>query len=497
MNLNTFTLNGELVIISRRNSASKHKSAIKTSFFSTLRFRIVVIMLVLSIIPSVIITNAICSTYMNLAVSSRIAIVRNQCIMLNNQIASGDYLSNTTNPIINSEIDMLTSIYGGRIQIIDDNMKIVKDSFGLDSGKYLLSSAVINCFKGQEYSNNDEDNSIVELALRITDPSSNDSDAKGVMLISFSTREITSNYSILQRNALIVLGIIVVMIIVFGLLFSGILVRPFKKITNAINSLMLEPIHVNDYEETRQISDAFNRLIVQVKDQDDNRQEFVSNVSHELKTPLASMKVLADSLNMNPEASVEQFREFMKDISEEIDRENAIITDLLSLVSMDKNADDMHVENTNINEIVELVVKRLRPIADIKNVELITDSFKTVEAEVDPTKITLVISNIVENGIKYNKPEGGWVRISLNADHKYFYLTISDSGIGMPQDATEKIFERFYRVDKSHSREIGGTGLGLAIVKGAITMHKGMIRVSSVENEGSTFSIRIPLVHVA
>ena len=492
-----FTPNGELVIISRHNSAAKHNAAIKASFFSTLRFRIVVIMLVLSIVPSVIITNAVCSTYLNMAVNSRTAIVRNQCIMLSNQIASGDYLTNASNAIINSEIDMLTSIYGGRIQIIDTNLKIIKDSFGLDRGKYMLSSAVINCFKGQEYSNNDEDNNIVEMALRITDPSSEENETKGVMLISFSTREITSNYSVLQRNATVVLGIIVVMIIVFGLLFSGILVRPFKKITNAINSLTLEPIHVNDYDETRQISDAFNRLIVQVKDQDDNRQEFVSNVSHELKTPLASMKVLADSLNMNPNATVEQFREFMKDISEEIDRENAIITDLLSLVSMDNNVEGLHVENTNINDIVELVVKRLRPIADVNNVELITDSFKTVEAEVDPTKITLIITNIVENGIKYNKPEGGWVRISLNADHKYLYLTISDSGIGMPQEATVKIFERFYRVDKSHSREIGGTGLGLAIVKSAITMHKGMIRVTSTENEGSTFSIRIPLVHVA
>lgn len=492
-----FTRNGELVIISKRKSAKKHNSAIKSSFFSTLRFRIVVIMLVLSIIPSVIITNAVCSTYLNMAVTSRTAIVRNQCIMLSNQIASGDYLTDASNDIINSEIDMLTSIYGGRIQIIDNNLKIIKDSFELDRGKYMLSSAVINCFKGQEYSNNDEDNGIVEMALRITDPSSEESDTMGVMLISFSTREITTNYAILQRNATIVLGIIVVMIIVFGLLFSGILVRPFKKITNAINSLMLEPIHVNDYDETRQISDAFNRLIVQVKDMDDNRQEFVSNVSHELKTPLASMKVLADSLNMNPEATLEQFREFMKDISEEIDRENAIITDLLSLVTMDKNAGDIHVENTNINALIELVVKRLRPLADMNNVELIVDSFKTVEAEVDKSKIMQIVSNIVENGIKYNKPDGGWVRISLNADHKYFYLTISDSGIGMPQEATEKIFERFYRVDKSHSREIGGTGLGLAIVKGAITMHKGMIRVTSTENEGSTFSIRIPLAYVA
>ena len=98
--------------------------------------------------------------------------------------------------------------------------------------------------------------------------------------------------------------------------------------------------------------------------------------------------------------------------------------------------------------------------------------------------------------IKYNKPEGGWVRISLNADRKYFYVTIADSGIGIPDEDIDNIFERFYRVDKSHSRDIGGTGLGLAITKSAIAMHRGAIRVHSKPGEGTTFSIRIPLVHV-
>ncbi len=454
-------------------------------------------MLILSVIPAVIITNAVCSGYINMAITNRIAIVRNQCVMLSNQIAIGDYLVDAGNEVINSQIDMLTSIYGGRIQIIDDNFMIVKDTFSLDQGKYILSSAVIDCFNGLEYSNYDENNNIVELALKITNPSDESSDAMGVMLISFSTREIYNNYVVLQRNATIVLGMIVVLIIIFGVILSGFLVRPFKKITNAINSLALEPIHVDNYAETKQISDAFNRLIIQVKDMDVGRQEFVANVSHELKTPLASMKVLADSLNMNPEATVEQYREFMHDISAEIDRENAIITDLLSLVSMDNNVNELHVETANINELVDFVVKRLRPIADVNNVELIIDSFKSVEAEVDVTKMTLIISNIVENAIKYNKPEGGWVRISLNADHSFFYLTISDSGIGIPSGAEEKIFDRFYRVDKSHSKEIGGTGLGLAIVKSAITMHKGAIRVVSNVGEGSTLSIRIPLVYVA
>ena len=164
---------------------------------------------------------------------------------------------------------------------------------------------------------------------------------------------------------------------------------------------------------------------------------------------------------------------------------------------MDKKASDLNIESANINELLEQVLKRLRPIADKQKVDLTLDSFRPVNAEIDKTKMTLALSNLVENGIKYNKPEGGWVRVSLNADHKYFYVTVADSGIGIPEEAQNHIFERFYRVDKSHSREIGGTGLGLAITKSAIVMHRGAIKVSSKEKEGTTFSVRIPLVYVA
>ena len=117
-------------------------------------------------------------------------------------------------------------------------------------------------------------------------------------------------------------------------------------------------------------------------------------------------------------------------------------------------------------------------------------------AEIDEVKLSLAFSNLVENGIKYNV-EDGWVHVTLNADHKYFYVTVSDSGIGIPKESIDKIFERFYRVDKSHSREIGGTGLGLAITRNAIVMHRGAIKVKSEEHQGTTFSVRIPLNYIA
>ena len=186
----------------------------------------------------------------------------------------------------------------------------------------------------------------------------------------------------------------------------------------------------------------------------------------------------------------------MKDLSGEIERENQIINDLLSLVKMDKTANNMNITQENMNELVEKVLKRLRPIAREHNIEVVFESFRPVTAEVDEMKLSLALTNLVENAIKYNKEEG-WVHVSLNADHKFCYIEVADSGIGIPEESIDHIFERFYRVDKSHSREIGGTGLGLAIARSAIVMHRGAIKVYSQPGEGTTFAIRLPLTYVA
>ena len=226
------------------------------------------------------------------------------------------------------------------------------------------------------------------------------------------------------------------------------------------------------------------------------RQDFFESASHELKTPITSIRVLADSLMGMKDVPVELYREFMTDISDEIDRENQIIEDLLMLVKMDKTAEDqMNIEQVNINGELELILKRLRPIAKRGNVELILESIREVTADVDKVKISLAITNLVENAIKYNR-DSGMVRVTLDADHKYFYIKVADTGIGIPEDALEHIFERFFRVDKARSREVGGTGLGLAIAKNVIQMHHGIIDVESTVGEGTTFSVRIPLNYV-
>ena len=231
-----------------------------------------------------------------------------------------------------------------------------------------------------------------------------------------------------------------------------------------------------------------------ILEQSRQKMAFFSNLSNELKTPMAAIKVLADSLLVQQDAPVELYQEFLGDITSEIDRENRIITDLLALVKMDKKAQELNIVSLNVNDLTELILKRLRPIARKKDVEVVFESMRPVTAEVDEVKMTLIMTNLVENAIKYNK-DHGWVKVELDADHQYFTFRVSDSGVGIPEDALAHIYDRFYRVDKSHSREIGGTGLGLAITKSAVLVHRGTITVTSKEGQGSSFSVRIPLFY--
>lgn len=462
----------------------------------SLRFRIFIIVFLVGVIPVFLLKYGILQNFEEQSVLQRGNLVQNQCVSIANQLASSDYIEKKKSEVIENELNQLANLYSGRIVIVNSQFMIVKDTYELDENKTILSAEVIRCFQGSDSLNYSKDSGYIEMTVPIKNPSSQE--MKGVMIVSTPTGDIQESRDALGGQVLLLqIGMIM---IIFGIAFytSRMLVRPFGQVTRSLEEMkdgfLEEDISILDYTETELLSAAYNGMLKRMKTLDDSRQEFVSNVSHELKTPITSMKVLADSLLMQEDVPVELYKEFMGDIAEEIDRENKIINDLLSLVKMDRKAADVNVQETSINDLLELILKRLRPIAAKRDIDLVLESFKPVRAEVDETKLTLAISNLVENAIKYNKEEG-WVHISLNSDHKYFYVKVEDSGMGIPEDAQEHIFERFYRVDKSHSREIGGTGLGLAITRNAILMHRGAIRVYSKEGEGTTFTVRIPLVY--
>ena len=469
----------------------------KNRFFKSLRFRILIILVILGIVPSVIVTRMMIGNYEKQAVAVRAGAVSSQCSILCNQIIKENYLNDPSSEAVNGKLEMLSNVYGGRILIVDRDFKIVKDTYHVDEGKTLVSPKIIRSFKKGEPTDYQRKGQVIEFAVPVR--SADVPQIQGAMLVTISCREITATMMELNYQGLLLIAVIVVLSVFLGYILATVLVKPLARVTKSIEDLtdgyQNDEISVPDYTETELITDACNKMLARMKVLDESRSEFVSNVSHELKTPMTSMKVLADSLVGQQGVPEELYQEFLQDITAEIDRENRIITDLLSLVKMDKKTADLSIQHMDINQLLEDILKRLRPIADKRSIDLILDSFRPVEADVDDIKFTSAISNLVENAIKYNVDDG-WVRVSLDADHKYFYVTVADSGMGIPEDSLERIFERFYRVDKSHSREIGGTGLGLAITRSTIAMHHGVIKVFSREGEGTTFSVRIPLSYI-
>ena len=458
------------------------------------------LLILVSSIPCFMVKEVIVGAYEDRSVAWRTAEIQEQCTILSHQLAVTDYLNNPVSEEVDAELSMLSNIYNGRALVIDEEYKVVKDTFGSDEGKTIIAPDVITCFSGNSTSFYDKEAKYLDITTPIVEIRGEETNIKGVILVSVSTDIIYETMDELKQKADMIIWALWLVIIFVGSFVATQMMKPFGRIATGMEAVTegydTDFLHVDTYTETMDISEAFNKMLGRMKVLDDSRQEFVSNVSHELKTPLTSMKVLADSLLMQENVPVELYQEFMTDITEEIERENKIINDLLSLVKMDKKASDLNVKAENINELVERILKRLRPIAAEQNVEVIFESFRPITAEIDEVKFTLAITNLVENAIKYNREEGS-VQVSLNADHKYFYVKVSDTGIGIPQEDLDHIFERFYRVDKSHSREIGGTGLGLAIARNAVIMHRGAVKVHSEEGVGTTFTVRIPLNYIA
>ena len=481
----------------------------KIPFLRSLKGRIFLIQLVVGLIPCLIMRYAILQNYERRAVNIRTSDISTQVRILANHLITYHYLGDTSSEVINAELDQLSNLYDGRVLIINADLRIVKDTYGISEGKTIISEEVIRCLGGESANKYDRENGYMEMTIPITETVELEGPVgagekvdlvRGVMLVSASNDNIIATMDSLNRQAMVVESIVGVLIFVTTLLVSKFLFAPFKKMIEALDQVQegytSDPISVTDCLETEHIGDAFNRVLGRMKMLDDSRQEFVSNVSHELRTPITSMKVLADSLITQKDVPIQVYQEFMTDIAAEIEREDKIINDLLSLVKMDRTSADLNISEVDINALVELIMRRLRPIANRRDVQLVYESLRPVTASVDEVKLTLALSNLVENAIKYNK-EHGFVKVSLDADHQFFTVKVEDSGVGIPVDALEHIYERFYRVDKSRSREIGGTGLGLAITRSAILMHRGTVKVTSVEGEGTDFTVKIPLKYIA
>jgi len=279
-----------------------------------------------------------------------------------------------------------------------------------------------------------------------------------------------------------------------SLLVASYITNPLKRLTEATNILsqgkLDYKVEVKSNDEIGKLANAFNKMSFSLMKIDEERKRFVSDASHELKTPLASVKALIESLINSKNQDIKFYKEILKDVDRELNRMTRLVNDLLELARMDK-IKAVKVRKSEISEIILDVIESLLPLAKTKEINLEFKGENNVFAEVDPDRFYRMVYNIVENGIKYTH-DGGNVIVGLEEDENNIYLTIADNGMGISEETLPKIFDRFTRGDTARSKKSGGFGLGLAIAKEIIDIHEGKVTVESKVGEGTVFRITLP-----
>ena len=394
----------------------------------------------------------------------------------------------------------------GRLMLIDNDGKIQYDTFQALCGQRIRIDEVLQVLAGdarEAYGMHSPGRAVVEEM----------SGEAGADYVAYSVHEMTGlqgrigaalyvsrvqnlmkSLGTVRWQLMSVFAVIALAALVLALFLSQVLTKPISELSRTMRKMgkgdLSVRVPVQGSGELRELAENYNTMAAQLERLDKTRNQFVSNASHELKTPLATMKIMLETMMYQPDMPSELRGEFMADINHEIDRLTGIISDLLVLTRMD-NKEEMSHETVNMSELTEETVRLLMPAAEKRNHTLTDDVEPDLLLEGDRIKLNQILYNLMDNAIKYT-PEGGRIDVSLKEENGDLVWRVRDNGIGIPEEDQEHIFERFYRVDKARSRETGGTGLGLSIVRQMVKMHGGTISVNSRPGEGSEFVVTFP-----
>ncbi len=400
---------------------------------------------------------------------------------------------------LQESLALSASEQGGRILLLSPDGKVQLDTFSLLEGTRVTLPEIDRVLTGSQShafgvypAGEDHEEYAAVCVARMTF----DGQSIGVLLLSTPVTELRQAIVTMEQRLLTVFTAVAGAAIVAALIFSFTLTRPVKALTSTIRRMgkgdLSARAHIRTSGELKELADSYNTMAEKIENFDRSRSQFVSNASHELKTPLTAMKLLLECLIEQPGMPDEMRMEFMQDMNHEIDRLSGIITDLLTLTQMDSRNDALHMKEIDLSRLTEETLHTLSPVADKAGLTIASAIAPGVRMNGDATKLASVIYNLTDNAIKYT-PEGGEVRVSLSGKGKTVTLTVTDNGIGIPPEEQAHIFDRFYRVDKARSRATGGTGLGLSIVRQMVQLHGGQITLASEPGRGSTFTVTLPV----
>ncbi len=298
----------------------------------------------------------------------------------------------------------------------------------------------------------------------------------------------------LENNIFAITVVLEVLIVLFSIIYAISFSGRLRKIAHSMRIIQkgdyTHKVELSGHDELTFLGQEVNDLTERLQISESKRHQFVSDASHELKTPLASIKLLSDSI-LQYDMDMDTVREFVTDIGNEAERLNRMTQKLLSLTKGDAGSDYVEREIIYIVPTLQRVIKMLSGIAETNNISVYTQIEEDIPVLVQEDDLYQIIFNLVENGIKYNIP-GGSLFVSLNRRDDMAVLQVRDTGVGIPEDAIDHVFERFYRVDKARSRQTGGSGLGLAIVRSMVERNGGEIKLESKVGEGSVFTVEFP-----
>ena len=412
-----------------------------------------------------------------------------------------DTVSNATDNFENGTDKQIEQIISGtviRALAVNPSCTVLYDSNKEASleGKVLMRDVINTAMQGEQaqtLTKSEEGNTMMSVAV----PVKVNDKITGVVYLVETIVDIDKTISYVKMNMIIFSIVISILVGMLSMGMSAVVTARLDQFINAAkeisNGNYKTRVNVSGDSELTELSEAMNSMCQALENVDETHKKFISDVSHELKTPLASIKLICDSIVDTENPDIDMIKEFLADLSNEVDRLTRIVERLLTLTKIGNEEEQATLTPVDFVVMLNAIMNRLKPNAEAKHILLCGDfdSAQITPVLIDYDKLWEAIYNITDNAIKYT-PENGTVKMELVSDAMELSVSVSDSGPGIPEEEREHIFDRFYRLDDSRTRETGGTGLGLAIAKEAVLLHGGRIEVTDSELGGSRFVLNIP-----